>query len=126
MCIYREEEIQQIIKKTSIVLIVSEFWAFVGRTFKGNRKVIVSLKRSSGSSAISTKGKIEVLQKHYELARLVVLQSEDEKAISLTIEREDKLRPQMFTTCAICASGERPPSMGPDPPHLEIRAHTLR
>ncbi len=43
-----------------------EFWAFVGRTSKGNRKGIVSLKRTSGSSVISTKGKIEELQEHYE------------------------------------------------------------
>ncbi len=41
-----------------------EFWVFVGRTSKGIHKV--SLKRTSGSSVISTKGKTEVLQEHYE------------------------------------------------------------
>ena len=43
-----------------------EFWAFVGRTSKGNRKGIVSLKSTSGSCVTSTKGKLEVLQEHYE------------------------------------------------------------
>ena len=42
-----------------------EFWAFVGRTLKGNRKGIVSLKSTSGSCVTSTKGKL-VLQEHYE------------------------------------------------------------
>ena len=43
-----------------------EFWAFVGRTSKGNRKGIVSLKSTSGSCATCKKGKSEVLQEHYE------------------------------------------------------------
>ena len=43
-----------------------EFWAFVGRTSKGNRKGIVSLKSTSGSCVTSAKGKLEVLQEHYE------------------------------------------------------------
>ena len=44
----------------------NEFWAFVGRTLKGNCKGIVSLKSTSGSCVTSTKGKLEVLQEHYE------------------------------------------------------------
>ena len=32
-----------------------EFWAFVGRTSKGNRKSIVSLKSTSGSCVTSTR-----------------------------------------------------------------------
>ena len=42
------------------------FWHFsVGRTSKGNRKGIFSLKSTSGSCVTSTKGKLEVLQEHY-------------------------------------------------------------
>ena len=43
-----------------------KFWAFVGRTSKGNRKGNVSLKSTSGSCVASTMGKLEVLQEHYE------------------------------------------------------------
>ena len=41
-----------------------EFWAFVGRKSKGN---IASLKSDTGLSLTSTTGKLEVLQKHYQL-----------------------------------------------------------
>ena len=37
-----------------------EFWAFVGRTSKGSRKGIASLRSTSGSCVTSTKGKLEV------------------------------------------------------------------
>ena len=43
-----------------------EFWAFVGRTSKGSRKGIASLRSTSGSCVTSTKGKLEVLHEHYE------------------------------------------------------------
>ena len=43
-----------------------EFWAFVGRTSKGSRKGIASLRSTSGSCVTSTKGKLEVLREHYE------------------------------------------------------------
>ena len=39
-----------------------EFWAFVGRRTKG--KKITSLKSDAGVSVTSTRGKLEVLQKH--------------------------------------------------------------
>ena len=42
-----------------------EFWAFVGRTPKGSRKGIASLRSTSGSCEISTMGKLEVLREHY-------------------------------------------------------------
>ena len=38
-----------------------EFWAFVGRTSKGSRKGIASLRSTSGSCVTSTKEKLEVL-----------------------------------------------------------------
>ena len=44
-----------------------EFWAFVGRTSKGSRKGIASLRSTSGSCVTSTKGKLEVLCEHYEM-----------------------------------------------------------
>ena len=44
-----------------------EFWAFVGRKSKGKKKNIASLKSDTGLSLTSTTGKLEVLQKHYQL-----------------------------------------------------------
>ena len=43
-----------------------EFWAVVGRRTKGKKKNITSLKSDAGVSVMSTKGKLEVLQKHYQ------------------------------------------------------------
>ena len=43
-----------------------EFWAFVGRRTKGKKKNITSLKSDAGVSVTSTRGKLEVLQKHYQ------------------------------------------------------------
>ena len=43
-----------------------EFWAFVGRRTKGKKKNIMSLKSDAGVSVKSTRGKLEVLQKHYQ------------------------------------------------------------
>ena len=43
-----------------------EFWAFVGRRTKSKRKNIASLRSDSGVSVTSTKGKLNILQKHYE------------------------------------------------------------
>ena len=44
-----------------------EFWAFVGRQSKGKKKNIASLKSDTGLSLTSTRGKLEVLQRHYQL-----------------------------------------------------------
>ena len=44
-----------------------KFWAFVGRKTKGKKKNIASLKSDTGLSLTSTRGKLEVLQKHYQL-----------------------------------------------------------
>ena len=50
-----------------------EFWAFVGRRTKGKKKAIESLRSDSGVSVNSTKGKLQILQKHYEeLGRMSV------------------------------------------------------
>ena len=43
------------------------FWAFVGRKSKGKNKNIASLKSDTGLSLTSTRGKLEVLQRHYQL-----------------------------------------------------------
>ena len=52
-----------------------EFLAFVGRRTKGKRKKnIPSLKNEAGMSVTSTRGKLEVLQRHYQqLGKLVIL-----------------------------------------------------
>ena len=44
-----------------------EFWAFVGRKPKGKKKNIASLRSDTGLSLTSTRGKLEVLQRHYQL-----------------------------------------------------------
>ena len=44
-----------------------EFWAFVGRKSKSKKKNIASLKSDTGLSLTSTRGKLEVLQRHYQL-----------------------------------------------------------
>ena len=44
-----------------------EFWAFVGRKSKGKKKNIASLKSDTGLALTSTRGKLEVLQRHYQL-----------------------------------------------------------
>ena len=43
------------------------FWAFVGRKSKGKNKNIASLKSDTGLSLTSTRDKLEVLQRHYQL-----------------------------------------------------------
>ena len=43
-----------------------EFWAFVGRRTRGKRRGIAALKNSAGVSVTSTKGKLDVLLKHYQ------------------------------------------------------------
>ena len=43
-----------------------EFWAFVSRRTKGKKKAIGSLRSDKGISVSSTRGKLQVLQKHYE------------------------------------------------------------
>ena len=46
---------------------MKELWAFVGRKTKGRNKNIASLKGVTGMSITCTRGKLEVLQKHYQL-----------------------------------------------------------
>ena len=43
------------------------FWAFVGRKSKGKKKNIASLKSDTGLSLTSARGKLVVLQRHYQL-----------------------------------------------------------
>ena len=43
-----------------------EFWAFVGRRTKCRKKGISSLRNESGVSVSSTRGKLRVLQGHYQ------------------------------------------------------------
>ena len=43
-----------------------EFWAFVGRKSKGKKKNIASLKSNTGLSLTSTRGKLQVLQRHHQ------------------------------------------------------------
>ena len=54
----------------------NEFWAFVGRKTKGKKKYIASLKSDTGMSITSTRRKLEVLQKHYQLLSKMSVDSE--------------------------------------------------
>ena len=68
----REEKLtiwREVVEKANTDLDGSkkEFSAFVGRRTKGKRKKnIPSLKSEAGVSVTSTRGKLEVLQRHYE------------------------------------------------------------
>ena len=42
-----------------------EFWASVGRRTEGKRRGITSFRNSAGVSVTSTRGKLEVLKRHY-------------------------------------------------------------
>ena len=53
-----------------------EFWAFVGTKTKGKKKNIASLKSDTGMSITSARGKLEVLQKHYQLLSMMSVESE--------------------------------------------------
>ena len=55
---------------------MKEFWAFVGRKTKGKEKNIDSLKSETSMSIMGTRGKLEVLQKHYQLLSKMSVDSE--------------------------------------------------
>ena len=59
---------REVVKKANIHFDGSrkEFWAFVGRRTKGKGKNTPSLKSEAGASVTSTRGKLEVLQRHYQ------------------------------------------------------------
>ena len=44
-----------------------QFWSFVGRRTKCKNKTISSLKSEAGISVSSTKGKLPILQQHYQV-----------------------------------------------------------
>ena len=52
------------------------FWAFLGRKTKGKKKNIALLKSNTGMSITSTRGKLKVLQKHYQLLSKMSVDSE--------------------------------------------------
>ena len=58
----------EVVEKANVDFEVSRigFWAFVGRRAKAKNRCIASLKGVEGLSVTSTKGKLEVLQKHYQ------------------------------------------------------------
>ena len=43
-----------------------EFWSFVGRRTKGRKGGVEALRNDSGVSVTSTKGKLKILQSHYQ------------------------------------------------------------
>ena len=59
---------KEVVEKANVAFEGSrkEFWAFVGRRTKAKNRSIASLKGVEGVSVTSTKGTLEVLQKHYQ------------------------------------------------------------
>ena len=53
-----------------------EFWAFVCRRTEGEKKNRISLKSDAGVSVTSTRGKLEVLQKHYQHLAMISVDSD--------------------------------------------------
>ena len=58
-----------------------QFWSFVGRRTKCKNKTISSLKSESGISVSSTKGKLQILQQHYQLLGTSMVDSEESEIV---------------------------------------------
>ena len=60
------EQVEKVKVNTGFDENKKEFWAFVVRKSKGKKKKKVSLKSNTGLSLTSTRGKLEVQQRHYQ------------------------------------------------------------
>ena len=63
-----------------------QFWSFVGRRTKCKNKTIPSLKSEAGFFCISTKGKLQILQQHYQLLGTSVIDSTLDDEWKLEVE----------------------------------------
>ena len=76
-----------------------DVWAFVGRRTKGKRKKnIPSLKSETGVSATSTRGKLEILQRHYQQLGKLSLDS------NFDAEWKEEVESNMSRDMAACQS----------------------
>ena len=65
-----------------------QFWSFVGRRTKCKNKTISSLKSESGISVSSTKGKLQILQQHYQLLGTSMVDSAFDDEWKLEVEEK--------------------------------------
>ena len=65
-----------------------QFWSFVGRRTKCKNKTISSLKSESGISVSSTKGKLQILQQHYQLLGTSMVDSAFDGEWKLEVEEK--------------------------------------
>ena len=65
-----------------------QFWSFVGRRTKCKNKTISSLKSEAGISVSSTKGKLQILQQHYQLLGTSVVDSAFDDEWKLEVEEK--------------------------------------
>ena len=76
-----------------------EFWAFVGRRTKGKRKKnIASLKSEAGVSVTSTRGRLEVLQRHYQQLGRLSFDAEWKEEVESNMNRYGS----MSAACELC------------------------
>ena len=85
-----------------------EFWAFVGRKSKGKNKNKASLKSDTGLSLKSTRGKLEVLQRHYQLL----------SRMSVDSVFDADWKEEVESSCHITENSCSSKSTIPDPPYL--------
>ena len=71
--------------RKQIQILMEKFWAFEGRRTKGKKKKnIPLLKSEAGVSVTSTRGKLEVLQRHYQqLVWIVILTPSGRKRLGV-------------------------------------------
>ena len=83
-----------------------EFWAFVGRKSKGKKKNIASLKSDIGLSLTSTRGKLEVLQRHYQLLSKMsvdgVFDTDWKEEVEENVINPRHMRSEGYCSCRVC------------------------
>ena len=65
-----------------------QFWSLIGRRTKCKNKTISSLKSEAGISVPSTKGKLQILQQHYQLLGTSVVDSAFDDEWKLEVEEK--------------------------------------
>ena len=76
-----------------------EFWAFVARRTKAKNRGVASLKGVEGVSVTSTKGKLEVLEKHYQHLGRVSVDSDFDDDWKVEVEIKVEAGDRMSGSC---------------------------
>ena len=75
------------------------FWSFVGKKTRGKKSHISSLKSETGASITSVKGKLEILQKHYQKLGKVSVDSDFDEDWRQLVENKVKDYSRMSGAC---------------------------